>query len=96
MAPKVSDSTKEERRVFIQEKYHCINDCDMCGLCVFFHHKDPELVFEDYIEGVSEFDAVLAKVRNLSPEAPGIPPNPQCRAREKRAILFIAAPAANH
>lgn len=63
MAPKISDSTEEERRAFIKEKYHCINDCDMCGLCIVFHHQDPEVVFADYIEGKQPFEEVLQKVR---------------------------------
>lgn len=30
--PKVEESTVEERRAYIKEKFPCIADCDMCGL----------------------------------------------------------------
>lgn len=53
--PKISDSTKEERQGCIREMFPCIGDCDSCGLCQIFHGKEPEIVFDDYIEGRREF-----------------------------------------
>lgn len=49
--PPLEDSTKEERQAYIEETYHCINDCDMCGLCRVYHGKEPVLVYQDYKEG---------------------------------------------
>ena len=54
-APLIETSSEEERRAFIKDKYPCIADCDMCGLCKVFHGKDPEIAFDDYIEGRRSF-----------------------------------------
>ena len=57
-APAIDSSTSEERRSFIKEKYHCLADCDLCGLCKVFHDKDPENAYDDYIKGVRSFAEV--------------------------------------
>ena len=54
-APMIELSSEEERRTFIKDKYPCIADCDMCGLCKVFHGKDPELAYDDYIKGSRSF-----------------------------------------
>lgn len=54
-APSIEQSTKEERRKYINETFKCIADCDMCGLCTVFHGKDPEIAFDDYICGKREY-----------------------------------------
>ena len=54
-APLIESSSEEERRAFIREKYPCISDCDMCGLCKVFHGKDPENAYSDYIKGMRSF-----------------------------------------
>ena len=41
-APKISDSTVEERREYIRKRYPCIADCDMCGMCKVFRGADAE------------------------------------------------------
>lgn len=63
IAPEKETSTEEERRAFIKEKYKCISDCDMCGICAFFHGKDPELAFSDYIGGERSFLEVMSDYR---------------------------------
>ena len=40
--PEITGSTEEERRAYIKNRFPCIADCDMCGLCKVFHGKDPE------------------------------------------------------
>ena len=57
-APLIESSSEEERRAFIREKYPCISDCDMCGLCKVFHGKDPENAYNDYIKGSRSFSDV--------------------------------------
>ena len=57
-APEVRDSSEEERRRYIQDRFHCIADCDMCGLCAVFHGKDPEMAYRDYILGHRSFEEV--------------------------------------
>ncbi len=54
-APEINTSTVEERREYIKNRFPCIADCDMCGLCKVFHGKDPEIAFDDYIEGRRSF-----------------------------------------
>lgn len=53
--PEINTSTVEERREYIKNRFPCIADCDMCGLCKVFHGKDPEIAFDDYIEGRRSF-----------------------------------------
>ena len=60
IAPEIKNSTVEERREFIQKKYPCIADCDMCGLCKVFRGRDAEHAFEDYIAGKRSFMDVSA------------------------------------
>ena len=54
-APEISQSTIEERRAYIKERFPCIADCDMCGLCKVFHGKDAETAYADYIQGNRTF-----------------------------------------
>ena len=35
----------------------------MCGICQVFHGKEPEIAFEDYIEGVRDYLAVAGDYR---------------------------------
>ena len=59
-APIITESTVEDRRAYIKNRYPCISDCDMCGLCKVFHGKDPELAYDDYIKGNRSFEDVSA------------------------------------
>ena len=54
-APELAASTAEERRAYIKERFPCIADCDMCGLCKVFHGKDAETAYKDYIDGSRTF-----------------------------------------
>ena len=63
-APKIDTSSENERRIFIKEKYPCIADCDMCGLCKVFHGKDPENAYDDYIKGIRSFEDVSDDYKN--------------------------------
>lgn len=56
--PQISTSTEEERREYIKDRYPCLSDCDMCGLCKVFHGKDPENAYDDYIKGRRTFSEV--------------------------------------
>ena len=61
--PSITDSTSEERREYIKNRYPCISDCDMCGLCKVFHGKDPETAYADYIKGTRSFMEVSEDYR---------------------------------
>ena len=54
-APEINNSTVEERRAFIKDRFPCIADCDMCGLCTVFRGKDAEQAYDDYIMGKRSF-----------------------------------------
>ena len=58
MAPDIKNSSEEERRKFIKNKFPCIADCDMCGLCKVFRGKDAEAAYNDYILGKRSFEEV--------------------------------------
>ena len=62
-APEIKESTIEERRAYIKEKFPCIADCDMCGLCKVFRGKDAETAYADYISGSRSFIDVSADYR---------------------------------
>ena len=53
--PEINESTIEDRRAYIKERFPCIADCDMCGLCKVFHGKDAETAYADYIQGKRTF-----------------------------------------
>ena len=62
-APEITSSTKEERRLYIKERFPCIADCDMCGLCKVFRGKDAETAYKEYIDGERSFLEVSADYR---------------------------------
>lgn len=39
----------------MKERFPCIADCDMCGLCKVFHGMDAETAYDDYIQGKRSF-----------------------------------------
>ncbi len=55
MAPDILNSTEEERRAYIKERFPCLSNCDLCGLCKVFHGMDAERAYADYIRGKREF-----------------------------------------
>ena len=59
-APDITSSTVEERRSYIKQRFPCLADCDMCGLCRVFHGQDPENAYADYINGDRSFLEVSA------------------------------------
>jgi len=59
-APDILDSTADVRRDYIRNRFPCIADCDMCGLCTVFHGKDAEAAYAAYIRGERSFEEVSA------------------------------------
>ena len=57
-APKTELSSEDERRKYIKDRFPCIADCDMCGICTVFRGKDPEIAYNDYILGKRSFEEV--------------------------------------
>ena len=62
-APSIENSSLEERRTYIKERFPCIADCDMCGICTVFHGKDAEVAYEAYIRGERSFEDVSKDYR---------------------------------
>jgi hypothetical protein len=62
-APEIAASTEQERRAYIKERFPCIADCDMCGLCKVFRGKDAETAYADYIKGNRSFSEVSEDYR---------------------------------
>ena len=62
-APDIFNSTAEERRNYIKERFPCIVDCDMCGICSVFHGKDAEVAYEASIRGERSFEDVSMDYR---------------------------------
>ena len=62
-APDIKESTIEERREYIKNRYPCISDCDMCGLCKVLRGKDAETAYKEYIDGEKSFLEVSACYR---------------------------------
>ena len=58
IAPDIRDSSEEDRRKYVKDRYQCISDCDMCGICKVFRGKDPEVAYNDYIVGRRSFEEV--------------------------------------
>ena len=63
--PDISSSTAEERREYIKNRFPCLSDCDMCGLCKVFHGKDAETAYVDYIQGKRTFSEVSGDYRTM-------------------------------
>ena len=61
--PSIASSTREERLYYVQRRYQCISDCDLCGICATFHGEDPERALDDYVEGRAELRDVLVRMR---------------------------------
>lgn len=58
----IKETSKEERKEYIQSLFQCKNgDCDNCGVCKIFKGNRPEEIFKEYIEGNSEFQEVYSK-----------------------------------
>lgn len=64
MAPSITNSTREERLAYVREHYHCISNCDLCGLCKIFHGQDAEHALEAYIDGSEELRTVMMSYRH--------------------------------
>lgn len=62
--PDIKASTKEERLAYVRAEYKCISNCENCGLCQFFHGKDAEEAYADYINGVRDYMTVTKEIRD--------------------------------
>ena len=65
-SPKLDNSTKEERLVYILEAWKCQHCCDECGKCHILKGRDAETLYADYIEGKRSYMDITLEIRNRS------------------------------
>ena len=63
MAPSIEDSTRDERLAYVRQRYQCIANCDLCGLCKLFRGQDAEHALAAYIDGEAPLAQVLMGYR---------------------------------
>lgn len=63
-APKIEDSTSEERKAYVVEAWRCLHDCEVCGKCRILRGRDAEILYADYIEGTRDYMDITLKIRN--------------------------------
>jgi hypothetical protein len=63
-APKIEDSTREERLEYVQDRWRCLCNCELCGKCNILRGRDAEIVFEEYIEGNRSYMDIIVEIRN--------------------------------
>ena len=61
--PDIHNSTKEERREYVLDAWKCLHDCEMCGKCRILRGRDPETLYDDYIEGKRNYIDVTLEIR---------------------------------
>ena len=65
-APKIDNSTREERRAYVREAWRCLHDCEACGKCRVLRGRVAEFVYTDHIEGKREYMDITLELRNRS------------------------------
>ena len=65
-APKIDDSTKDERRAYVLEAWKCLHDCESCGKCRILKGQDAETLYVDYIEGKRSYMDISLEIRDRS------------------------------
>ncbi|MDO5118822.1 MAG: hypothetical protein Q4D48_01950 [Coriobacteriales bacterium] len=63
MAPRIDSSTRDERLAYVQKRFACIANCDLCGNCALFHGRSAEEALIDYIDGKEELPQVVMRYR---------------------------------
>ena len=65
-APQIEDSTREERLEYVQVRWKCLCNCELCGRCNMLRGRDAEIVYEDYIEGRRTYRDITIELRNYN------------------------------
>ena len=63
-APQIENSTKEERRAYVQEAWKCLHCCDECGKCRILKGRDADMLYADYIEGKRSYIDITLETRD--------------------------------
>ena len=62
-APAIDSSTREERLAYVQDRWRCLCNCELCGRCSMLKGRDAEIVYEEYIEGRKTYMDVTLEIR---------------------------------
>jgi hypothetical protein len=63
--PSKTTSTREERANFVRTQWECMHNCELCGKCHLLRGKDAEYLYQEYIEGKSEYIDITLNLRKL-------------------------------
>ena len=63
-APTIENSTREERRAYVDEAWRCLHDCELCGKCRILKGRDAEILYTDYIDGIRSYMEITLEIRN--------------------------------
>ena len=63
-APLIGQSTKEERREYVQNRWRCLGNCELCGKCAILRGRDAETLYADYIEGKRSYLEITLSIRS--------------------------------
>ena len=63
-APKIDNSTREERQAYVIDAWRCLHDCESCGKCRILMGRDAETLYADYIEGKRSYMDITLEIRN--------------------------------
>ena len=64
IAPKIEETTAEERKAFVVEQWKCLHNCELCGKCNILRGRNAELVYADYIAGECSYMDITLELRN--------------------------------
>ena len=64
-APRIENSTKEERQAYVIDAWKCLNDCEACGKCRILKGRDPETLYAEYINGKRSYMDITLELRKL-------------------------------
>ena len=45
--PPINDSSPDERRAYVLDKWRCLHNCELCGKCNILRGRDAEIVYAD-------------------------------------------------
>lgn len=62
-APDINQSTPQERRVFVNNEWKCMHNCELCGKCHILKGRDAESLYADYIEGKRSYIDLTLEIR---------------------------------
>ena len=63
-APRIDNSTREERQAYVIDAWRCLHDCESCGKCRILRGRDAETLYADYIDGKRSYMDITLEIRN--------------------------------